>query len=127
MQHSPSIPGRTRTNPRSRRSGVRRSLSSAPVNRPRGWINTPTMDWQPRRKRWSRKLVSEMPSAGKEHGDIVSVAGGDHVIVIAAAARLDDSGDSRPGGQVEAVAEGEKCIRRQGRPDGALLRFVRRD
>src|SRR5262245_58636127 len=55
--------------------------------------------------------VPEVPHAGERHGHAMFVGGGDDFLVTLAAARLHDGLDAVLCGGVDAVPEGEECIR----------------
>ena len=52
----------------------------------------------------------EVAPSGRDHGDVVRVAGGDHLAVAQAAAGLDDRPDPRPGRPLDPVREGEEGV-----------------
>ena len=62
-------------------------------------------------------LVLEVALAGEDHRHVVRVGGGDGFVVADGAAGLDDGGDARFGGRLDAVREREEGV---GGHDGAL-------
>ncbi|ABA48884.1 hypothetical protein BURPS1710b_3404 [Burkholderia pseudomallei 1710b] len=63
----------------------------------------------------SYESVTEVAHARHDHRDVVLVGGGDHLVVAHRAARLDHAGRARRDDDVEAVAEREERVRRDGR------------
>ena len=55
--------------------------------------------------------MAEVAAAGKEHGDVVLIAGHDGFIISLGSARLNDGGHACGSGGVWAVAEREEGVR----------------
>ena len=54
--------------------------------------------------------MAEVAAGGEDHRDAVAVAGGDHFVVAAGAAGLDDRGDAGGCGGADRIVEGEEGV-----------------
>src|SRR5690606_20415092 len=75
-------------------------------------------------------LVTEMASAGVDHGQAAFVGGRDDFVVAYAAARLDDAGGAGVGHDVQAVAKWKERVggdRRTGKRQAGVLGLDRGD
>src|SRR5512140_288028 len=76
---------------------------------------------------WALASVPEVPSAGEDHRDVVSVGQLDRHLVADAATRLDDRGDPGHRGELHRVREGEVRVAGHDRELGPVAGAVERD